>query len=210
MVDNDQIIANSYLLFDSPSKLHAITDERNDLDSKSNECSSTNEDNLGSITCIGQPLAVAEMSQPSSCGLVDPQESIASSALHVNESNSSTEENKCWRAKAAEMELYTSQPCLKPTHKSTAEIDSDGDKDASLSLKKNGSREEQNANSSVLRKSDTRSILIHATPYKKPMKVDMKENAPAPKGGLIGTLTAARPENRRRPLKDLQWNDGKN
>ncbi|XP_031117180.1 uncharacterized protein LOC116020789 isoform X2 [Ipomoea triloba] len=205
MVDNDQIIANSYLLFDSPSKLHAITDKRNDLDSNSNECSSTNEDNLG-----GQSLVVAEMSQPSSCGLVDPQESIASSALHVNESNSSTEENKCWRAKAAEMELYTSQPCLKPTHQSTAEIDSDGDKDASLSLEKNGSREEQNANSSLLRKSDTRRILIHATPYKKPMRVDMKENAPAPKGGLIGTLTAARPENRRRPLKDLQWNDGKN
>nr|GME11153.1 titin homolog isoform X5 [Ipomoea batatas] len=192
----------NYIKKDSPSKLHAITDERNDLDSKSNECSSTNEDNLG-----GQSLVVAEMSQPSSCVLVDPQESIASSPC---ESNSSTEENKC-RAKAAEMELYTSQPCLKPTHQSTAaEIDSDGDKDASLSLEKNGSREEQNANSSLLKKSDTRSILIHATPYKKPMRVDVKENAPAPKGGLIGTLTAARPENRRRPLKDLQWNDGKN
>ncbi|XP_019154949.1 PREDICTED: uncharacterized protein LOC109151393 [Ipomoea nil] len=151
MVDNDQIIANSYLLFDSPSKLHAITDERNDLDSKSNE---------------------------------------------------------------------RSEPGLKPTLQSSAEIDSDGDKDDLGLVEKNGSREEQTANSlffsgdgelnSLLRKSDTRSILIHATPYKKPIRVDMKENAPALKGGLIGTLTAARPENPRRPLKDLQWNDGKN
>lgn len=126
MVDNDQIMPNSNLLFDSLSKFHTM-EERNELVSKSNECTSTNEDNLGAITCIGQPLGVAEMSQPSSCGLVDPQESIASSALHVNESNSLTEENKC-RAKAAEMEMYTSEPYLKPTHQSTAEIDSDGHK----------------------------------------------------------------------------------